>query len=155
MKLFIFLLSTFLMANCGSNNSNSETKASNTETANKSDNTSKGTEGDGLVGEWELIGSVLDTNDNLQVDEAERKDMKMAAYKDYMKLNKDGTGLFTIAKLEGKYQTKAKENGGKEFLSWFDSANGEHPLGTIVKVSKDELHLKEPGGSGLLVWKRI
>jgi hypothetical protein len=28
-------------------------------------------------------------------------------------------------------------------------------VGTISSVSKDEMHIKEPGGSGLFIWKRL
>ena len=66
-----------------------------------------------------------------------------------------GTGLFTIAKMEGRYEAQPKENGGKNYLTWYDKANGPHKMGTIIKVTKDELHIKEPGGNGLFVWKRL
>ena len=72
-----------------------------------------------------------------------------------MKLNSDGSGLFTVAKMEGRYEAIDKESGGKKFLTWYDTANGRHRIGTIISVSKDELHIKEPGGSGLFIWKRL
>lgn len=108
-----------------------------------------------IVGEWEMVGSIVDTNDNLQIDEDERKNLQPTSIKDYMKLNSDGTGLFTVAKMEGRYEAKAAESGEKEYLTWYDRANGPHKIGTIIKVTKDELHIKEPGGSGLFVWKRL
>src|SRR5687768_9185850 len=55
-----------------------------------------------IVGEWELVGFVNDINDNHQVDEVERKDLTPTSYQGYMKLNKDGSGLFTTAKMEGR-----------------------------------------------------
>ena len=71
-----------------------------------------------------MVGFVMDTNDNLQIDEAERKNLKPASFKDYMKLNNDGTGVFTVAKMEGRYEATAKETGDKKFLTWYDKANG-------------------------------
>jgi hypothetical protein len=107
---------------------------------------------DDIVGEWEMVGSVVDTNDNLQIDEAERRNLK-PTMKDYMKLNRDGSGLFTVAKMPGRLETT--DRSGKKFLTWYDKANGRHRIGTIVKVTRDELHIKEPGGHGLFVWKRL
>jgi hypothetical protein len=46
------------------------------------------------------------------------------------------------------------EGSGKK-LKWLYKTNGQHRIGTIIKIAKDELHIKEPGSSGLLVWKRI
>ena len=108
-----------------------------------------------IVGEWEMVGSIVDTNDNLQIDEDERKNLQPTSIKDYMKLNSDGTGLFTVAKMEGRYEVKAKESGEKEYLTWYDRANAPHRIGTIIKVTEDELHIKEPGGSGLFIWIRL
>ena len=102
-----------------------------------------------------LIASVADVNDNAKVDDAERKDLKAAGYEDYMKLNSDGSGVFTTAKLEGRYEAIAKNNDDKKLLTWYDKENGKHRIGTIVSVSKNELHIKEPGGSGLFIWKRL
>jgi hypothetical protein len=151
-KQFLFY-SLLLLVACGNNSTEAPIATSTTDEKSES-TTSSPAQNNQIVGEWELVGSVLDTNDNLQIDEAERKNLKAASYKDYMKLNSDGTGLFTVAKMEGRYDAKAKETGGKKYLTWYDKANGPHPMGTIVFVSKDELHIKEPGGHGLIVWKK-
>lgn len=108
-----------------------------------------------IIGEWEMVGYVLDTNGNLQIDEEERKNLKPMSFKDYMKLNSDGTGLFTSTKLEGRYEAKPREKDGKKFLTWYDSANGRHRVGTIMKVTKNEMHIKERDGHGLFIWKRL
>jgi len=151
---FLFLLATVTLLSCGSNDNSAETSTAANESSNDAKTTASETsQGDGIVGEWEMVGSVLDTNDNLQIDEQERKNLKTPSYKDYMKLNSDGSGLFTAANMEGRYEVE--DQGGKKFLRWFDKGNGPHRVGTIIKVSKEELHIKEPGGSGLFVWKRI
>lgn len=102
-----------------------------------------------------MVGFVVDTNDNLQIDEAERKALKQTTMKDYMKLNRDGSGVFTVAKMQGRYELKVQESSGKKYLTWYDKANGPHRVGTVIKVTKDELHIKEPGGHGLFIWKRV
>ena len=152
---FLFLLATVVFLSCSNDNNTTTAAATTSESANepKQTTSSETTQGDGIVGEWEMEGSVLDTNDNLQIDEEERKTLKPASFKDYMKLNSDGTGLFTVAKMEGRYEINDEESGKK--LKWLDKANGQHRIGTIIKIAKDELHIKEPGGSGLFVWKRI
>lgn len=153
--LITFVIAVFFLANCGDN------KAATNETNNSSSEKKEGpvssspAQADEIIGEWELLGFIGDTNDNLQIDEEERKNLKTPSYKDYMKLNRDGTGLFTIAKMEGRYEAKPKEDGNKNYLTWYDKANGPHKVGTIISVTKDELHIKEPGGNGLFLWKRI
>lgn len=153
---FFFLLLTVIVLSCGNNDNKTATpapSASESSEERKPTTASETASGDGLVGEWEMEGSVQDTNDNLQIDEEERANLKPASFKDYMKLNSDGSGLFTVAQMEGRYEVT--DEGGKKFLRWFDQANGPHRVGTIIKISGDELHIKEPGGNGLFVWKRI
>jgi hypothetical protein len=108
-----------------------------------------------IVGEWELVGSIVDTNDNLQIDDEERKNLTAPGYKDYMTLNRDGSGLFTVAKMEGRFEIKTDESNGRKVMTWYDKANGPHRIGSVMKVTKDELTIKEPGGSGLFLWKRL
>lgn len=154
-QTFLFLLATVIFLSCSYDGNKTTADASTNEISNAAKQTtaSQTIQGDSIIGEWEMVGSVLDANDNLQIDEDERKNLKPASFKDYMKFNSDGSGLFTAAKMEGRYEIKDEGSGKK--LKWFDKANGSHRIGTIIKISKAELHIKEPGGSGLLVWKRI
>ena len=157
-SIILLVAIVFFITNCGNNKaaSNEAQQAKNPSSEKKEQAASDSpAQGDDIIGEWELLGFVNDTNDNLQVDEEERKNLTTPSYKDYMTLNNDGTGLFTIAKMEGRYEAKPNENGGKNYLTWYDTANGPHKMGTIVKVTKDELHIKEPGGNGLFIWKRL
>jgi hypothetical protein len=141
-----------IIANCGAaNSSKNEKQPPNTPSAEKKGDAAQGD----LVGEWEMVGFVVDTNDNLQIDEAERRNLKQPSVKDYMKLNRDGSGLFTVAKMEGRYEIRDPDGSGKKVATWYDKANGRHRIGTIIKVTRDELHIKEPGGHGLFVWKRL
>ena len=157
-SMIILVAAIFTFANCGNNKAatpeKQQTDNSSSERKEEPASTSSA-QGDDIIGEWELVGFVGDTNDNLQIDEEERKNLTTPSYKDFMKLNSNGTGLFTIAKMEGRYEAKPKENGGKNYLTWYDKANGPHKMGTIIKVTKDELHIKEPGGNGLFLWKRL
>lgn len=157
-SLITFVAVVFFLTNCGDNQAATTEKqqTNNSSSEMKTEPATNSTaQGDDIIGEWEMVGSVMDINDNLQIDEDERKNLKAPSFKDYMKLNSNGTGLFTVAKMEGRYEAKAKESGGKKYLTWYDNANGPHKIGTIIKVTRDELHIKEPGGSGLFIWKRI
>jgi hypothetical protein len=157
-SLIIFITAAFFLAGCSDNKSTTnEKQEANTSSAEKKEEpTSKqAAQGDDIVGEWELLGFIGDTNDNLQIDEEERKNLKTPSYKDYMKLNSDGTGLFTIGKMEGRYEIKNEESSGRKVMTWYDKGNGRHRVGSIMKVTKDELTIKEPGGNGLFLWKKI
>ena len=156
--ILIYAAVTFILTNCGDNTAaTDETQQTNDPSSEKKAEPSANlsAQGDDIIGEWEMVGFINDTNDNLQIDENERKNLKTPSFKDYMKLNSDGSGLFTVAKMEGRYEAKAEESGGKKYLTWYDRANGPHRVGTIISVTKDELHIKEPGGNGLFIWKRL
>ena len=156
--IFFYVAGIFLLSNCGDNKAatNDKQQANNPTSEKKKEAASNSpAPRDDIIGEWELVGSIVDTNDNLQLDEEERKNLKIAAYKDYMKLNRDGSGLFTIAKMDGRYEITDPESDGKKLLTWYDKASGRHRIGTILKVTKDELHVKEYGGYGMIVWKRL
>jgi hypothetical protein len=152
-KSLIPLVTTvFIIANCAADKAAKKGKQqTNIPSAGKK---AEPAQSDDIVGEWEMAGFVIDTNDNLQIDEAERKNLKQTM-KDYMKLNSDGSGLFTVAKLPGRYEVGRPESSGKRTLTWYDEANGRHRVGTIIKVTTNELHIKEPGGHGLFIWKRL
>jgi hypothetical protein len=157
-SLITFILAVSLLTNCGDNKATTSEKqqasSSSSETKKESSSNSSAQDDD-IVGEWELVGFIGDTNDNLQLDEEERKNLKTPSYKDYMTLNRDGSGLFTIAKLQGRYEIGDKEGYGKNNMAWFDKTNSEHRIGRVMKVTKDELIIKEPGGNGLFLWKRL
>src|SRR4030095_8416777 len=97
MKLtsFSLLISfVFVLISCGDNKgATSDKQEANTSSPEKKDNPASGlsAQGDDIIDEWDLVGAVVDTNDNLQIDEDERKKLESAAYKDYMKLNRDGS----------------------------------------------------------------
>jgi hypothetical protein len=149
-SLLPLVAAVFLITNCGANKAvKNEKQQTNNPSAN-----APSAQGSDIVGEWQMVGFVVDTNDNLQIDEAERKALKQPTVKDYMKLNRDGSGAFTVAKMPGRYEI-TDQSGGKKYLTWYDKANGPHRVGTIIKVTGDELHIKEPGGHGLFVWKRL
>jgi PBP1b-binding outer membrane lipoprotein LpoB len=152
------IIGAFFLTNCADNKAatNEKQQTNNPSSEKKTDAASSSSaQGDDIVGEWEMVSSIVDTNDNLQIDEEERSKLKPVSFKDYMKLNRDGSGLFTIAKMEGRYEIKEEENNGRKVMTWYDKTNSPHRVGSIMKVTKDELHIKEPGGSGLFLWKRL
>ena len=156
LNTFMVVATTLLLLACGANNTESEAPTSKSTEETKEETQAGATKpisADGIAGEWEMQGFVQDTNDNLQIDDEERATLKPAPFKDYMKLNADGTGLFTISKMEGRYEIK--EENGKKMMRWYDQANGPHRVGTILKTTSEELHIKEPGGNGMFLWKRI
>jgi hypothetical protein len=156
-SLVTLIIAAFIFTNCGNNDATKETKEANNLSTEKKEEISSNPppQGNDIVGEWEMVSSVVDTNDNLQIDEEERPMLKPVSFKNYMKLNADGSGLFTVAQMEGRYEIKKDERNGRDIMTWYDKANGPHRVGSIMKVTKDELHIKEPGGSGLFLWKRL
>jgi hypothetical protein len=156
LSLIPVLAAVFSVTSWGADKATSSQKQQATPSADKKAGAAKdaSARADDIVGEWEMVGFVVDTNDNLQIDEAERRNLKQTM-KDYMKLNRDGSGSFTVARMEGRYEIRDPDKTGKRYLTWYDKANGRHRVGTIVKVTRSELHIKEPGGHGLFVWKRL
>jgi hypothetical protein len=157
-SLLPLVTAVFIITNCGANKAAKDEKqqTNNPSAERKAGPASTPSEpGDAIVGEWEMVGFVVDTNDNLQIDEAERRALKQPTVKDYMKLNRDRSGAFTVAKMPGRYEITDTGSSGKKYLTWYDKANGPHRVGTIIKVTRDELHIKEPGGHGLFLWKRL
>ena len=155
----IIALTTIIifLTGCGDNQaSTNEKQAANNSSSEKKDEpaTKSLAQEDDITGEWEMVSSVIDTNDNLQIDEEERSMLKPVSFKDYMNLKRDGTGLFTVAQLEGRYEIKKNESNGRNDMTWYDKTNSPHRVGSIMKVTKDEMTIKEPGGSGLFLWKR-
>ena len=154
-KLLLCHVTAFVvMTACGTLNAASSEKQATTPASGAKKATKSAEPSAEMIGEWEMAGVVVDTNDNLLIDEAERKALK-PTMKGYMKLNRDRTGLFTISKMEGRYELTGPDSNGRHVLTWYDKANGRHRVGTIVKVTKDEMQIKEPGCHGLFLWKRI
>ena len=153
-SLIPLVTAVFIISNCGANKAEKNEKQQTTEKKAGPANTPSA-QGDDIIGEWEMVGFVVDTNDNLQIDEAERRALKQPTVKDYMKLNRDGSGAFTVAKMPGRYEITDTGSSGKKYLTWYDKTNGRHRVGTIINVTRDELHIKEPGGHGLFIWKRL
>jgi hypothetical protein len=90
------IIGAFFLTNCTDNNAatNEKQQANNSSTEKKTEPAANSTaQGDDITGEWELVGFITDTNDNLQLDDDERKNLTTPSYKDSMKLNRDGSGL--------------------------------------------------------------
>ena len=61
------------VAACGNSNTATEPQTNNSTAEKKAEPSTSSAQDDEIVGEWEMVGFVMDTNDNLQIDEAERK----------------------------------------------------------------------------------
>ena len=159
MKYLVFFALVFAMA-CSNNKSTEDKKLighSSTE-SKQVDNVSSVSAnegGDGLVGEWELVGVTDDTNGNDQLDPDERSKASKNAM-DYMKLNSDGSAVFLIANVKGRYEVKTNSTTGRKHLYLYDKSNFEYSKGFIMSVLKDELHIMhQSGGNSITIWKRI
>jgi hypothetical protein len=108
-----------------------------------------------IVGEWELVKVIADRNDNHIIDADEDKEA-ITTMKDYLKLNADGTCEYTIAKLEGRYEIVARED-GRQRLVMYDRTGTETTSGRyILSVTDSELVINRIlGGSDFEVFKRL
>lgn len=148
--LFLFIL---VFTSCSNNNGNQTETMAKTETTNEAkDQESSGSQGDGLVGEWQLTGIATDDNRNSKLDDAERKNA-ITQVGDYLKLNGDGSCLFYAHKVKGRYELKPESDGNK-LLTLYDKNGNKENRGKIFSVSKDELILFK-AGSTFSIYKRL
>ena len=145
-----FVLIALVQFSCSNNKSNESTTTSTTQSTATSN---EAKQGDGIVGEWEQILVARDDNRNGKLDDEERKNaFTQAQNKDYLKLNSDGSAVFTQIKVKGRYELKAESNGRKK-LVLYDKDNNDENRGIVYSVTEDELILFK-GGSVFSVYKR-
>lgn len=107
-----------------------------------------------IIGEWKLSMTILDKNGNDKIEEEERVNA-MTQLNDYLKLNSDGTAVFSQVKIKGRYELKPNSDGSRRSLNLYDKNNFKTPYGRIISVSKTELILyKNSIGSVFFIWKR-
>lgn len=108
-----------------------------------------------IVGEWKLASIIIDKNANDKIEDEEKAD-PFTQSNDYMKLNSDGTAVFSQVKMKGHYQIKPNSDGARKYLNLFDKTEEKYSKGEIVSVTKDELILLTKfSGSSFYIWKRI
>jgi hypothetical protein len=108
-----------------------------------------------IVGEWKLTSIVIDKNANDKIEDDEKSGAIIQA-NDYMKLNSDGTAVFSQIKMKGHYQIKPNSDGTSKYLNLFDKTDSKYSKGEIVSVTNNELILLSNfSGSSFYVWKRI
>lgn len=133
----LLLICLFLV--CCSNNSPENASVEKSVATNSA--VSQDQQNNDIVGEWELINIIPDDNRNAKIDDDERKKaFTKDQAKDYMKINSDGSGVFSQVKWKGRYEVVSK-SGGKRKLILYDKDNNKEDRGYIFSVTKDELIL--------------
>ena len=158
MKITLFLfVAFFLLTNCGDNKAaTNESNAANNSTEKKDQPGPSSSQGDNIVGEWKCTMWISDKNRNEKIEEDEKADA-ITQVNDYMKLNADGSAVFTQLKMKGRYEIKPNSDGTSKYLNLFDEANTRYQKGVILSVTKTELTLlwTALGGDKFTVWKRL
>ena len=107
----------------------------------------------GLMGAWESSLLTGDNNSNGVLDQEEIA-RGTTNYKDYLKLNPDGTCLYTIGKLEAIYEIVEKD--GNKSIELVMPDGSRMKQGRIILLKKAELHLmKFSGGRDIIVYTRV
>lgn len=159
MKITLSLfVAFFLLANCGDNKAaTNESNVANSSPGEKQNQPAESSsQGDNIVGEWKCTMWISDKNRNEKIEEDERADA-ITQVNDYMKLNADGSAVFTQIKMKGRYEIKPNSDGTSKYLNLFDEANTRYQKGVILSVTKTELTLlwTALGGDKFTVWKRL
>jgi hypothetical protein len=159
MKVTLCLFAAFfVLTNCGDNKA--ATNESNVEangSAEKRDQQAKSSsQGDNIIGAWKLTMWIRDNNRNGKIEEDEKAGA-ITQVNDYMKLNADGSAVFSQVKIKGRYEIKPNSDGTSKYLNLFDEANSRYQKGVILSVTKTELTLlwTALGGDKFTVWKRL
>lgn len=148
----------FLLTNCGDNKAatNESNLKDNSSTEKRDQSRQSSSQGDNIVGEWKETMWIRDNNRNEKIEEDEKAGA-ITQVNDYMKLNADGSAVFTQFKWKGRYEIKPNSDGTSKYLNLFDEANSRYQKGVILSVTKTELTLLSTalGGGKFTVWKRL
>ena len=107
----------------------------------------------GLIGEWETILVTGDYNSNGVLD-PEEWEKGFSTYKDYLKLNADGTCQYTIGNMDAVYEIVEKD--GHRSIEIIVADGSRLKQGRIISLKPDELQLmKFSGGRDIIVFKRL
>jgi hypothetical protein len=105
------------------------------------------------MGAWESSLLTGDNNSNGVLDQDEIA-QGTTNYKDYLKLNPDGTCQYTIAKLDAIYEIVEKDGNRSIELIMRDGSRMKQ--GRIILLKPAELHLmKFSGGRDIIVYTRV
>ena len=157
--IFFMILVALVLAPATSCNSNTQ-KDADAGSANTSDQKTAATSStlpqgmENIVGEWDLVKIIADNNGDHKID-ADEDAKAITTMQDYLKLNANGTCEYTIAKLEGRYEIVATDDGRKK-LVMHDRAGTETNRGRyIISVTDNELVINRIlSGSDFEVFKR-
>lgn len=111
-------------------------------------------QGDGIIGSWNLLLQAFDDNSNGKLDEQERK--KGNTNKHFYQFNADGTALVHTLKLKGYYELK-NEDGKKRLYTYVDDEGTRMKENAwyIISVSKTELILLSQDKYAFWIFKRV
>jgi hypothetical protein len=157
MKHAAFYVCIFFIACSNSNSADQNQLATNSakETAEANTSAAANPGNDDIIGEWKLTMWIRDNNLNNKIEEDEKADA-ITQMNDYMKLNADGSAVFSQVKIKGRYEIKLNSDGTRKYLNLFDEANSRYQKGEIISVTKTELTLS---GTSLVntftIWKRL
>lgn len=105
------------------------------------------------MGEWETILVTGDHNSNGVLDPQERE-KGFSTYKDYLRLNADGTCEYTQGHLKAVYEIVEKD--GHKSIEIIVRDGSRIKQGRIIALKPDELQLmKFVGGRDIIVYNRL
>lgn len=111
-------------------------------------------QGDNIIGSWNLVLQAFDDNSNGKLDQEERK--KGNTNKHFYQFNADGTCLIHTLKLKGSYEQK-NEDGKKRLYTYVDDEGTKTRENAwyLISVSKTELILLSQDKYAFWIYKRV
>jgi hypothetical protein len=144
------LIATFLIISCGQSKTKQQEQSGNDKTEKKAAPPANAS--NDLMGEWTCVLVTGENNTNGKLDDEERA-KGFDTYKDYLKLNPDGTCEYTVAHLNATYEIVEKN--GNRSIEVIASDGSRIKQGRIISLTPAELQLmKFSGGRDILVYKR-
>jgi hypothetical protein len=163
-SIMIAFILTLVVISCGQNKARQQQQSINDMTEKYGDDKSKdqpagpatvpstADASSSLMGEWTCVLVTGDSNTNGKLDDNERA-QGFDTYKDYLKLNPDGTCVYTVAHLDATYEIVEK-NGNKS-IEVIARDGSRIKQGRIISLTPTELQLmKFSGGRDILVFHR-
>jgi len=151
-QFLFFGLIIFL--NGGNDRLQSESIQKNATTETSTIQVKPSSQGDGIVGRWNLVLQAFDENANGKLDGEERK--KGNSNRHFYQFNSDGTCLIHTMKLKGSYELK-DEGGKKRLYTYIDEEGKRTPENKwyVISISKTEMILLSQDKYAFWIYKRV